>query len=226
MKPAQFSGWLHYSCMLSVLELVSKIKVLLPFGLHIVPLSPLTTIISFGGTLFGPLPLALSLIVRAMISLLWHTPLSLLHALHIPSLAGMYLWSTFYPSLYQTRMPSLHKRLLLALIPASCMVIFWSLVPGAWLYGALWLFPIATIVIPHRSSFLHALASTGTVHALGSLLWLFTHPMTDAAWLALIPIVCIERICLATVLTALLHGTRYASQHLFRSKKAAPIYAA
>lgn len=226
MKPAQRSRWLHHFCMLSVLELVGKIKVLLSFGLHIAPISPITTALSLGGTILGPLPMALTLIIRAALNTLWYTPLSFLHALHIPSLAGMLVWSTFYPTLHATRMPSLSTRSLLALIPASCMLLFWFVAPGAWLYGALWLFPIAAIIIPHRSSFLHALASTGTTHALGSIMWLFSHPMNTAAWQSLIPVACIERLLLAGLLAGLFCGARYLSTSIFSPKNAASIPAA
>ncbi len=86
-----------------------------------------------------------------------------------------------------------------ALIAAICMVLF-NLHPvgrKAWLYSMYWLIPIIARVIPNNVRgrlFLQSFGATFTAHAVGSTLFLYTVPMTSAQWLALIPIVAIERL--------------------------------
>jgi hypothetical protein len=51
--------------------------------------------------------------------------------------------------------------------------------------------------VPQRSLFLQALGSTFIAHAVGSVIWLYTVPMTAAMWMGLMPIVLFERIAFA-----------------------------
>lgn len=46
---------------------------------------------------------------------------------------------------------------------------------------------------PYQSLFLTALGSTFIAHAVGSVIWCYTVPMTPAMWLGLIPVVALER---------------------------------
>ncbi len=90
------------------------------------------------------------------------------------------------------------KRLSSALIPAVCMALFILHPVGrkAWLYSTYWLIPILGRVLPNKVKgrlLLQSFGATFTAHAVGSVLFLYTVPMTSAAWLALIPIVALER---------------------------------
>jgi len=82
------------------------------------------------------------------------------------------------------------------LLPALCIVVFIAHPVGgeAALYTVYWLIPIALYFFPRKSLFFQALGSTLVAHAVGSVIWLYTVPMTATMWLALIPIVAIERL--------------------------------
>ena len=86
------------------------------------------------------------------------------------------------------------------LIPILCMAFFLVHPVGsaAWLYSLYWLIPIALYFLDSDHIFLTALGSTFTAHAVGSVIWLYTVPMDAGAWLALIPVVLIERLLFAT----------------------------
>ena len=64
----------------------------------------------------------------------------------------------------------------------------------AFMYSLFWLFPAVTPFIQTRNLFIHALASTFVAHAVGSVFWIYTNPMTPEVWIGLIPIVCVERL--------------------------------
>ncbi|MBM3893087.1 hypothetical protein FJ365_01640 [Candidatus Dependentiae bacterium] len=93
-----------------------------------------------------------------------------------------------------------------AFLPALCMVVF-MMHPascGAWPYALYWLIPIAIWAINHsQNSLLCALQSTFVAHAVGSVMWVFLVPMTTSQWLALIPMVMLERISIAVLAASL-----------------------
>jgi hypothetical protein len=60
-----------------------------------------------------------------------------------------------------------------------------------------WLIPVILYVVPQRSLFLNGLGSTFVAHAVGSVIWLYTVPMTAGMWMGLMPIVALERILFA-----------------------------
>ena len=83
-------------------------------------------------------------------------------------------------------------------IPLVCMGLFWLHPVGqqAWFYALYWLIPLAGKFLSKRL-FFRSLGSTFTAHAVGSTLWLYTVPMPAEAWIALIPVVAMERILFA-----------------------------
>jgi hypothetical protein len=89
------------------------------------------------------------------------------------------------------------------IVPAIAMLAFWLHPIGqqAWIYAFYWLIPIAAKFLPDRLV-LRSLGSTFTAHAVGSVLFLYTIPTAPALWLALIPIVAIERGAFAIGITA------------------------
>jgi len=83
---------------------------------------------------------------------------------------------------------------LVALIPLLCMVLF-IMHPegrGAWFYSLYWLIPIATVFIK-RSLIFNSLGATFTAHAVGSVAFLYAFNLPTETWIALIPIVFLER---------------------------------
>jgi hypothetical protein len=80
------------------------------------------------------------------------------------------------------------------IVPAAAMLAFWLNPVGqqAWIYALYWLIPIAAKFLPDRL-LLRSLGATFTAHAVGSVLFLYTIPTAPALWLALIPVVAIER---------------------------------
>jgi hypothetical protein len=63
---------------------------------------------------------------------------------------------------------------------------------GAWLYSMIWLIPFVATFFKKRL-ILNSLGATFTAHAVGSVIFLYSFGLTPAIWMALIPIVFIER---------------------------------
>ena len=62
----------------------------------------------------------------------------------------------------------------------------------AWLYSAIWLIPFVATFFKKRL-ILNSLGATFTSHAVGSVIFLYAFGLTPQIWLALIPVVFIER---------------------------------
>lgn len=88
------------------------------------------------------------------------------------------------------------------IVPAIAMILFITnpVVGSAWYYSLYWLIPIIAKLLPDRL-FLRSLGATFTAHAVGSIAWLYTVPMTAEQWASLIPVVAYERILFATGIT-------------------------
>ncbi len=101
--------------------------------------------------------------------------------------------------------------------PLACIAIFVSTSVGsqAWVYSIYWLIPVLLTLIPHRSIFLSALASTFMVHAVGSVLFILSTPMVPAFWVGLLPIVAFERCLIAAGITGLYYAVKI-TQHLLK----------
>ena len=110
--------------------------------------------------------------------------------LHLPTLSG---------TLYLTT----ESRLVKALIPLTCILLFLAHPVGcsAWTYTLYWIPPLVLSFLPMRSIFLRSLTCTLATHAVGSTIWLYTHPTTALYWHSLIGIVWIERLISALILT-------------------------
>lgn len=105
----------------------------------------------------------------------------------IPGLCAALYW----------KLPSTFYR---AGLPLLSMILFCTHPVGAAasMYSLYWLIPLTIAFMHTKNIWLHALASTFTAHAVGSVIWLYTVPMTSAAWLALIPLVACERLLYAS----------------------------
>ncbi|MDX8431129.1 MAG: hypothetical protein SNF33_04920 [Candidatus Algichlamydia australiensis] len=135
-----------------------------------------------------------------IISGLWLT----LHAFHpipltmgIPTLLAALSWRISKNSAGVNRLFHLA-------LPAAAIIAFAFSSSGAdaWPYTLYWLIPMAcTFFKP--SLFSRALQSTFMAHAAGSLIWAYFVPLSGAQWLALIPVVALERLLAAGVAMAL-----------------------
>jgi len=85
-------------------------------------------------------------------------------------------------------------------LPLLCMILFVAHPVGAAAapYAFYWFIPMLIAFRTSNSIWHHAVASTFTAHAIGSVIWLYTMPMAPAVWLALIPIVACERLLYAS----------------------------
>lgn len=72
----------------------------------------------------------------------------------------------------------------------------------AWAYSLYWLIPVFCAIVKPDSLFFKALGATFMAHCIGSIVWLyFVNPMTPELWLALIPVVAVERLSFAIGIT-------------------------
>ncbi len=83
-------------------------------------------------------------------------------------------------------------------IPIICIVLF-NLHPvarQAWYYALFWTIPVIAILV-RKNLFLRSLGATFTAHAIGTIIWVWTVPMTAAQWTMLIPVTAMERVLFA-----------------------------
>jgi hypothetical protein len=73
---------------------------------------------------------------------------------------------------------------------------------ASYLYCSYWLIPLGISFMPAPSIFLRSLMSTFITHAVGSVVFIYTHETTSHFWLELIPQVWVERISLSLLFTA------------------------
>jgi hypothetical protein len=81
-----------------------------------------------------------------------------------------------------------------SLIFPVCIILFLLNPIGrqAWLYSMIWLIPFVASFFKKRL-ILNSLGATFTSHAVGSTIFLYAFGLTPAVWLALIPVVFVER---------------------------------
>ncbi len=85
-------------------------------------------------------------------------------------------------------------RIIVALIPLACMTLFIMHPEGrqAWYYSLYWLIPVVA-AFAQKSLVLKSLGATFTAHAIGGVTFLYALNLPAEVWIALIPIVFIER---------------------------------
>lgn len=118
------------------------------------------------------------------------------------------------PMLFATYYFGTKRRIQSAIIPLICIVLFNIHPVGrkAWQFSLYWLIPIIGRIIPNSNKFrmiIQSFGATFTSHAIGSVIWLYTVPMTSSAWLALIPVVAFERIIFGFGITGTFYGTKF-----------------
>lgn len=90
------------------------------------------------------------------------------------------------------------KNKLTALPAIICMFLFWMNPNGAqaWAYSLYWLIPVGAAF--YKDNIIaRALGSTFTAHAIGSVAFLYAYGLPPQVWMALIPVVAVERLTFA-----------------------------
>ena len=128
-------------------------------------------------------------------------------ALHIP---------TFFSAAYWASSSIIFR----FLVPLLCIALFVLHPVGsqAAFYTLYWLIPLSIYFIPHRSVFLHALASTFIAHAVGSVIWLYWVPLKPELFWALMPVVLVERLLFASGMTLTYYLIEYAKLFFIQFK--------
>ncbi|MEM4166211.1 MAG: hypothetical protein QW255_02515 [Candidatus Bilamarchaeaceae archaeon] len=146
---------------------------------------------------FGPLPAAflgplygaIVVIVARAITIFTATP-----EIGIFDIARIFtmVFATWYFANYK-------KDKYLLIVPVIAMAMFIAHPAGqeAWVYSLYWLIPIVAYLLPNNL-FFRSLGATFMAHAVGSIAFLYTFQTTPAYWLALIPIVAVERAIFAS----------------------------
>ncbi len=118
---------------------------------------------------------------------------------HIPTLCASAYWMDSGP-------------LVRLFVPILCMILF-NLHPvgsAAGAYCLYWLIPVIIYCTMSKDNILgKAVGSTFVAHAVGSVIWLYTMPMTSEQWLALIPQVALERSIFACGMIMVYYGSQY-----------------
>jgi hypothetical protein len=141
-------------------------------------------ILPLSGAFLGIIGATCVMLGKGALTLLAGGSFSSLHylAYHVPGLVAAYYWAS----------PSGMVRLG---VPLAAMLLFIMHPVGgvAWVYAMYWWIPIIIYASRTHGIFWQALGSTFAAHAVGSVIWLYTVPMTAAAWIALMPLVVVER---------------------------------
>jgi hypothetical protein len=169
------------------LKLSGLMKVSFLVGSHMIWFSASNAILPLAGAFGGVMGSGLGFLLRQLIHLLFFKTVSLSFlAFCVPGFCASLYWAT----------PHYIIRLLL---PIACMGLFIIHPIGAqaFVYSLYWLIPVTLYFMPRKSIFLQALGSTFIAHAVGSVIWLYTVPMTAATWIGLMPVVLAERILFA-----------------------------
>lgn len=102
------------------------------------------------------------------------------------------VFATWYFSAYK-------KNQALLFVPLLAILLFVLHPVGAeaWYYSLYWVVPVAAYFLPNNL-FLRSLGSSFMAHAVGSIAFLYTFPTVPTYWVALIPVVAMERLIFAS----------------------------
>lgn len=123
----------------------------------------------------------------------------------------------YIPGAFASAYWATKNKLLGLVVPLACMVAFLAHPVGlaAAPYTFYWFIPMALYFVPRKSIFFHSLTSTFIAHSVGSVVWLYLHPMSPSAWMSLIPVVAAERFLFATSMTAVYCALSYLKNTIF-----------
>ena len=132
----------------------------------------------------------------------------LIAARHFLGAAGLFfppVATSFYhlPTFFASAYWGTWGRLVGIAVPVVCFVAFVAHPVGRFAvpYTIYWAIPLVISLFRPKNSFFTALGSTFTAHAVGSTLWLYMFQSSPAYWLGLIPVVAVERLCMASAMT-------------------------
>ena len=90
------------------------------------------------------------------------------------------------------------------LVPVICFIFFVAnpSVGFGWIFGCYWVIPLLLFLFQRYGFFENsllvvALQSSFVAHAVGSVIWVYGVPMSPDKWVALIPVVAVERVAVA-----------------------------
>ncbi len=196
LKAASYAGIAKISGLLKVSFLV---------GSQMIWFSASNSVLPLAGAFGGVMGSGLVFFLRQLVHIIFFKTISLSFlAFCVPGLCASLYWASNH---YAIRL----------LLPIACMGLFVIHPVGAqaFVYAFYWLIPIVLYFIPQKpvrsfdgaqdklrfgeggTVFLQALGSTFVAHAVGSVIWLYTMPMTAGMWIGLMPIVLCERIVFA-----------------------------
>jgi len=171
----------------------SACKLSFVVGSHMIWLSPASILVPLTGAFGGILGASVVCVIRMIVHCIIFKTLALSSlAFFVPGYCASIYWAT-------------SSSVIRFFLPLACMVLFIAHPIGgqAFLYSLYWLIPVVLFFIPRQSLFLNALGSTFVAHAVGSVIWLYTVPMSAAIWLSLIPVVAVERLLFACSMVVL-----------------------
>ena len=166
-------------------------KISFVIGSHLLFLSGPAIVAPLAGAFGGVFASSFVLVFRmAMHFLLFKTVSLSFLALCVPG---------FFASLYWATRSSIIR----VCVPLACMALFIVHPVGGqvFVYSFYWLIPVVIYFSNRNTVFMQALGSTFVAHAVGSVIWLYTVPMTPVMWLGLIPFVAVERLLFAVSMT-------------------------
>lgn len=179
---------------IAVAQIVKFIKINIVLGSYNAFFSFNNCLLPLSGAFFGFTGASLVMLGKMALGMLLFGglfPLSHL-AFYIPG---------FFAALYWTSSSIMIR----CIVPIICMILFLVHPVGGhvWIYAMYWWIPVILYFIKKNHLFTIALGSTFVAHAVGSVIWLYTVPMVASAWLALMPVVIIERLLFAIGMVAL-----------------------
>ena len=148
---------------------------------------------AFLGTAFGMIAVLGAELADYLIAGKAFTLLNLLRLL--PMLFAVYYFSNY------SKKKEISK-LFMIIVPVMAITAFVLHPIGmqAWYFSLYWLIPIFAVILPNKMPgklFFRSLGATFTAHAIGSIAFLYTVPMTAVQWMGLIPVVAYERLMFA-----------------------------
>lgn len=171
----------------AIFKVSTLVKMSFLLGSQMIWFSGVNCVLPLSGAFGGVFGASLLFLTRQLIHLIFYKTVSLSFlAFCIPGFFASLYWST-------------NHFVIRLLLPIACMGLFVLHPVGgqAFYYSFYWLIPVVLYFIPRKSLFLTALGSTFIAHAVGSVIWCYTVPMTATMWTALIPIVLAERVLFA-----------------------------
>ncbi|MFA6888873.1 MAG: hypothetical protein WC254_05255 [Candidatus Woesearchaeota archaeon] len=105
------------------------------------------------------------------------------------------IFAVFYFAYFHNK--SKYKTAVMIIVPILAIILFNlnEAGRGAWYYSLFWLIPIFAVVgekLPGKL-FFRSFGATFTAHAIGTIVWVYTVPMTVEQWTALVPVTAYER---------------------------------